>query len=100
MSAFCSVALVLLAPKRRIAEDVAQFLRLHDLAPVALQGVAVNDGRRFFEGQADEVISEFLGHPHVHLVVHQPKRGLRDLGRKFLDLDAEKLVHVAQDVEL
>jgi hypothetical protein len=60
----------------------------------------VNDGCRFFEGQADEVISEFLGHPHVHLVIHQPKRGLRDLGRKFLNLYPEKLVNVAQDVEL
>jgi hypothetical protein len=34
------------------------------------------------------------------LVIHQPKRGLRDLGRKLLNLYPEKLVNIAQDVEL
>jgi hypothetical protein len=34
------------------------------------------------------------------LVIHQPKRGLRDLGWEFFNLYPEKLIHVAQDVEL
>ena len=41
----------------------------------------------FLQGQAGEIITEFLGYPHVHLVVHQLQRGLgglRDLSREFL----------------
>jgi hypothetical protein len=89
------------ASTRHVMENArhVRFLRVA-LAPVALQGIAVNDSCRFFEGQADEVIPELLGDPHVHLVIHQPKRGLRDLGREFLNLYPEKLVNVAQDVEL
>ena len=41
-----------------------------------------------------------LGHPQVHLVVHQPHRHLRDLRRELLDLDAVELVYVDEHMIL
>ena len=59
----------------------------------------MNDGGGFGQGQAAEVLAEFLRDLQIHLVVHQPQGGLGDLGGKFLDLDAVKLIDVAQDLE-
>ena len=56
----------------------------------------MHDVRRGLQRNAREVQAELLAGQHVHLVVHQPQRHLRDLGRELLDLDAVELVHIDQ----
>ena len=57
----------------------------------------MHDVRRGHQRDAREVVAELLGDPHVHLVVDQPQRHLRDLRRELLDLDAVELVDVDAD---
>ena len=80
--------------KRRIAEDIVNLLGGDDLVPVHLQGIAAHDGWGVDKRQPAEVLAEFLGHLHVHLVVREPKRDLGYLGGEFLELDAVELVNV------
>ena len=46
------------------------------------------------ERQTAEVLAELLRHQHVHLVVGEPERHLRDLGRELLYLDAVELIDI------
>jgi hypothetical protein len=85
------------ADERRVAEQIAQAIRRHQLGPVQLECVALDDARRGFERNAGKVHAEFLANFHVHLMVGQPQRHARDLGRKFLDLDTEELIDIEPD---
>ena len=57
----------------------------------------MHDVRRGAQRNAGEVQAELFAHAQVHLVVHQPQRHLRNLGRELLDLDAVKLIDVDAD---
>jgi len=82
------------ADEGRVAHEVGAVVGGEDFVPVAAQGVVVDDGRGFFQGDAGVEFSEGFRNGHVHLVVGQPERGLGDAGGEFLDFDAVKLVDV------
>ena len=85
------------AHKRRVAQHIAAALRWQHIFPIERERIAVHHMRRAFERNACEVQAKLFAHAQVHLVVCQPQRHLRNLGRKFLDLDAVELVHVQAD---
>gem|GEM_PF-5116998 len=94
----------MLAHKRRIAEDVVNLFGGDDIVPVHAQGVAADDPCGVDERQAAEVLAELFGDLHVHLVIGEPERHLRDLRGELFDLDAEELIdihlHKLEDVEV
>lgn len=82
------------ARKRRIPQHIAALARRQHVLPFEPQSIAIHDVRRGSQRDAREVQAELLAGQHVHLVVHEPQRDLRDLSREFLDFDAVELVHV------
>ena len=54
----------------------------------------MDNGAAGTQWNTGKVGTKFFRHPQVHLVVHQPEGDLGDLGGKFFDFDAKKLVHV------
>ena len=94
MSALLFVGLEFCANKRRIAEDVAAFLRRQNVFQSSRSALPQTMVRRFFERQALVKLAEGFGHFQVHLVVHQPEGDFGDARRPFANLNAVKLVHV------
>ncbi len=84
----------LLAAKRRITENVVHMLGGDNLVPVHLQGIGAMYRGGVDEREATEVLTEFLGYLHVHLMVSKPEGYLRDLGRELFDLNAVELIHI------
>lgn len=65
-----------------------------NLVPVHLQGIGAMYRGGVDEREATEVLTEFLGYLHVHLMVSKPEGYLRDLGRELFDLNAVELIHI------
>src|SRR5690606_7907531 len=83
--------------KRRITHDVTKPVGGNHLVPVQLQGVGVDNGAAGVQRDAGEVGTKFLRDLQVYLVVHQPQCDLGNLGGKFFNFDAVKLVHIDQN---
>ena len=83
-----------LSDKRWVAEDVAAFVRREDLFPIQSQRVGGMDVRGFLQRQPGIPAAKRIRKPHVHLVIHQPQRHLRNAHGPFADLDAVELMHV------
>src|SRR5450830_227870 len=91
---FLLVGLVLLADKRRVAQNEIELGRRHEVGPVNAQGVAVADVGAALERHAQHGFAKLGACLHVHLVVGEPHGNLRHLGREFFVFDAVKLVHI------
>ncbi len=83
-----------MANERRVAEDVAAFLRREDLVPVEAEGVTGTDGRRFFQRDTRVVPAEGLGKGHVDLMVGEPESGFGDQRGELFQFDPVELVDI------
>ena len=80
------------ANERRVAHDVAAFLRRQQCRPIDLQRIAVKDRRATLQRDAGIVGAERLVHFIVGDMVHHPHRDLGDARREFFIFDAVELI--------